>query len=247
MNKIAIITARGGSKRIPRKNIKDFLGKPVIAYSIETALKTELFSEIMVSTDDEEIAEIAQKYGAKVPFMRSAETSDDFAATKDVLEEVIAKYKKIGREFDYICCFYPTAPLIQINSVKNAFMLLQESDANMIMPVVRFSYPVQRAFKRSHTNEINFVYPEYAQTRSQDLEPMFHDSGSFYWYKKSFFTPQTAIKRLGFELSELEVQDIDTLTDWKIAELKYQVLRQNLHNSCPPCKGHHENNIQAKF
>lgn len=222
MNKIAIITARGGSKRIPRKNIKDFLGKPIIAYSIETALKTNLFNEVMVSTDDNEIAEIAKKYGAEVPFMRSAKTSDDCATTNDVLEEVIAEYKKTDREFDYICCIYPTAPLIQADSILKTFTLLQESDANMVIPIVRFSYPVQRAFKRSQNNEISFVYPEYTRTRSQDLEPMFHDSGSFYWYKKSFFTSQSAAKCLGFELSELEVQDIDNLVDWKIAEIKYE-------------------------
>lgn len=224
MNKIAIITARGGSKRIPRKNIKDFLGKPIIAYSIETALKTNLFDEVMVSTDDNEIAEIAKQYGAKVPFMRSAKTSDDYATTKDALDEVIAEYKKINCEFDYICCIYPTAPLIQASNIEKAFTLLQESDANMVIPIVRFSFPVQRAFKRSHNNEINFIYPEYANTRSQDLEPIFHDSGSFYWYTKDFFTSHTNIKRLGYELSDLEVQDIDNLVDWKIAELKYQVL-----------------------
>lgn len=224
MNNIAIITARGGSKRIPRKNIKEFLGKPIIAYSIETALKTSLFSEVMVSTDDEEIAEIAQKYGAKVPFMRSAKNSDDYATTRDVLCEVISQYKTIGKNFEYVCCIYPTAPLIQPQSVIKAFNILKKSDADMIIPIVRFSYPVQRAYKLSGNNEIHFVYPEYANTRSQDLEPIFHDSGSFYWYTKDFFTSHTNIKRLGYELSDLEVQDIDNLADWKMAELKYQVL-----------------------
>lgn len=225
MKKIAIITARGGSKRIPRKNIKDFLGKPIIAYSLETALKTNVFDEVMVSTDDSEIAETARHYGAKVPFMRSAKTSDDYATTKDVLDEVLAEYKKMGQEFDYICCIYPTAPLIQADSILKALTCLQESDANMLIPIVRFSYPVQRAYRRLKNNEITFIQPEYANTRSQDLEPIFHDSGSFYWYKKDFFTSQSTSKRLGFELSELEVQDIDNLVDWKIAELKYQVLQ----------------------
>lgn len=224
MNNIAIITARGGSKRIPRKNIKEFLGKPIIAYSIETALKTSLFSEVMVSTDDEEIAEIAQKYGANVPFMRSAKNSDDYATTRDVLCEVISRYKTIGKNFEYVCCVYPTAPLIQPQSVIKAFNILKESDADMIIPIVRFSYPVQRAYKLSNNNEINFLYPKHERTRSQDLEPIFHDSGSFYWYTKDFFTSHTNIKRLGYELSDLEVQDIDNLADWKMAELKYQVL-----------------------
>lgn len=225
MNNIAIITARGGSKRIPRKNIKDFLGKPIIAYSIETALKTGLFSEVMVSTDDEEIAEIARQYGASVPFMRSAKNADDYATTKDVLLEVLAQYQNMGKIFDYICCLYPTAPLIQAASIMQVFSLLKNSDADMIMPIVRFSYPVQRAYTLAENNEITMLYPEYARTRSQDLTPVFHDSGSFYWYKKSFFTPNGIPKRLGFELSELEVQDIDNLSDWKLAELKYQVLQ----------------------
>lgn len=224
MNNIAIITARGGSKRIPRKNIKEFLGKPIIAYSIETALKTSLFSEVMVSTDDEEIAEIAQKYGAKVPFMRSAKNSDDYATTRDVLCEVISQYKTIGKNFEYVCCIYPTAPLIQPQSVIKAFNILKKSDADMIIPIVRFSYPVQRAYKLSNNNEINFLYPKHERTRSQDLEPIFHDSGSFYWYKDIAFTENYKPRRIGFELSELEVQDIDTIDDWKMAELKYQVL-----------------------
>lgn len=230
MNNLAVIPARGGSKRIPRKNIKDFLGKPVIAYSIEAALKTELFSEIMVTTDDEEIAEIAQKYGAKVPFKRSAKNSDDHATTADVLYEVIMQYNSLGKTFKYACCLYPTAPLIQVNKLKEAYTLLQSKNADAVIPVVPFSFPIQRALQ-IEDNKLSIVEPQFFAARSQDLPKRYHDSGAFYWFnienfldKKQIFTDKT----YAIELSDLEVQDIDNLSDWKLAELKYQLLNLNI-------------------
>jgi pseudaminic acid cytidylyltransferase len=146
---IAIITARGGSKRIPRKNIKDFLGKPIIAYSIEAALASNLFDEVMVSTDDDEIAQIACSFGAKVPFLRSGKSSDDFATTAEVLQEVLASYKAIDKEYTYACCIYPTAPFVDAPSLTKAFTLLTEKALDSVFPIQRFSFPIQRALVRS--------------------------------------------------------------------------------------------------
>ena len=139
MKTLAIITARGGSKRIPRKNIKDFNGRPIIAYSIEAAKASGVFDEVMVSTDDKEIGDIAASYGAAVPFYRSKETSNDFATTADVIEEVIREYQQKGMEFDIIACIYPTAPFITADKLKNAVDILSSSDVDCVIPVVRFS------------------------------------------------------------------------------------------------------------
>ena len=171
MSSIAIITARGGSKRIPRKNIKDFLGKPILAYSIEAALNSGVFDEVMVSTDDKEIAEIAEKYGAKVPFLRSEATSNDYATTADVLSEVIDRYEKAGKFFDEVCCIYPTAPFITAAKLKAAIEELNRSDADALVPVVRFGFPPQRGFVINEGN-LKFQYPEFALARSQDIETL---------------------------------------------------------------------------
>lgn len=226
MNNVAIITARGGSKRIPRKNIKDFLGKPIIAYSIETALQSNLFSEIMVSTDDAEIAEISIKYGAKVPFMRSAKNSDDFSGTTDVLIEVIQEYQKKQITFDYACCIYPTAPLIQVIKLQEAYKLIIEKEADCVLPVVQFSYPIQRAYAIENS-KLYMADPQYLMSRSQDLPKRYHDSGSFYWFNPNSLLKNKQLlskKTYPIILSDTEVQDIDNLEDWKLAELKYQIL-----------------------
>lgn len=225
MKNLCIIPARGGSKRIPRKNIKEFLGKPIIAYSIETAINTGLFDEVMVSTDDMEIAEVAKQYGAKVPFMRSAETASDFASTADVLKEVIAKYKELGREFDNFCCFYATAPLVQSNDIISAFERLQSSDFTCVYPVVQFSYPIWRCLDLAEDGSMKRHWPEYENSRSQDLPKEYHDTGTFYWYKTKEWLAGN-IKVGGIEVSETTIQDIDTETDWKLAELKYQLMCQ---------------------
>ncbi len=217
---LCIIPARGGSKRILHKNIKDFLGKPIIAYSIEAALKSKLFKEVMVSTDDEEIAEVARKYGAEVPFFRSDESADDVATLADVVDEVKMKYQEQNKLFDHICCILPTAPLITVENLKKALFLLNEKDADSVRPVVRFSYPIQRAVRMSE-GKIELFNPEHQNTRSQDLEPAFHDAGQFYWMK--FESGLRGKNKFGFEIPETHVQDIDIEEDWILAELKYQL------------------------
>lgn len=226
MKNLAIIPARGGSKRIPHKNIKEFLGKPIIAYSIEAAMKSGLFDEVMVSTDDEQIAAIAKQYGASVPFMRSAETANDFATTRDVLNEVVSEYRKRGQEFDAICCIYATAPLIAAEDIAEAYKTLSSSDFACVYPVVQFSYPIWRCLDVAEDGSMKRHWPEYENTRSQDLPKEYHDTGTFYWYKlqQGALTPG---KIGAIIVSEERVQDIDTETDWKLAEMKYNLLKYN--------------------
>ena len=225
MSNLCIIPARGGSKRIPRKNIKDFLGKPIIAYSIETALKSGLFTEVMVSTDDDEIAAIAIKHGAKVPFMRAASTADDFSTIENVIEEVLINYKELGVSFTNFCCLFSTAPLLSVNKFNEGFKMFNNSSYDSLFPVLRFSYPIQRAL-RSINGRVVMREIEHIHTRSQDLEPMFHDAGLFYWMKtdKFFKTLEIFCDNSGMiELNEIEVQDIDNQSDWEIAEIKYKL------------------------
>ena len=228
MRRLAIITARGGSKRIPKKNIREFCGKPILAYSIEAALESGLFDHVMVSTDSGEIAEIAKKYGAEVPFFRSETTSGDFATTNDVLAEVLAEYEKLGMQFDVACCIYPTAPFVTAEKLKTAVEQLEASDADTLIPVVSFSYPPQRAMV-VEKERLVFKYPEYLDSRSQDLQPHYHDVGQFYVFRTDRFAVNKKLMVgdiLPFIVSELEVQDIDNLTDWKIAEMKYRLMTE---------------------
>ncbi len=220
MSSIAIITARGGSKRIPKKNIKEFMGKPMLAYAIEAAKNSEIFDNIMVSTDDNEIAKIAKEYGATVPFMRSETTANDFATTNDVLEEVIGMYKRLGEEYDIICCIYPCVPFLTGNILKDAFNKFALSKADRLVPVVKFSFPIQRAFKINGQGFLEYREPQNATKRSQDLERMYHDVGMFYFYKKDKLASKNIVP---YEMGEENIQDIDTLDDWKMAELKYKV------------------------
>lgn len=223
MGSIAIITARGGSKRIPRKNVKLFCGKPIITYSIEAALKSGLFEEVMVSTEDEEIARIAREAGAQVPFMRSSESAGDYASTDDVLLEVLTAYEERGREFDSFCCLYPTAPFVTAEKLRTAMGLLDKADS--VMPVVPFSFPPQRCMVLNGEGELRMKWPEHAKTRSQDLEPYYHDCGQFYCCKTAPFLEYKTTDMphmVPMIMSELEVQDIDNPDDWEIAELKYQ-------------------------
>lgn len=222
---LAIITARGGSKRIPRKNIKDFCGKPILAYSIEAAKNAGIFDEIMVSTDDKEIAQIAEKFGAKVPFFRSEKTAGDFASTDEVILEVIREYEKRGRRFDAFCCIYPTAPFLTGERLRDAMALLQKADS--VMPVVPFSYPPQRGLLINKEGFVARQFPEYATARSQDLPTVYHDCGQFYACRTVPFLKEgtTDVERLvPLVLSEMEVQDIDTLEDFEMAEIKYRRL-----------------------
>ncbi len=227
MRNLCIIPARGGSKRIPRKNINLFMGKPIIAYSIEAALKSGLFDEVMVSTDDEEIAEVSRRYGAKVPFMRSAETSNDYAGTADVILEVLKMYKEQGREFDTVCCIYSTAPFVTADRLIEAYSKLT-GGIDSVFTCVAYSYPVQRSL-HIVDGKISMVHPEYVDSRSQDLEPIYHDAGQFYVSKAVSFIQEKSFwgkNTVGLVLSELEVQDLDTLTDWTLAEMKYELLHK---------------------
>lgn len=226
---LCVIPARGGSKRIPRKNIKEFMGKPIISYSIGAAVKSGLFEEIMVSTDDEEIAEIGKNFGAVVPFMRSDKNADDFATTVDVLIEVLENYKKIGKYFDSVCCIYPTAPFITEAKLAEAFEKLSKDNLNAVFPVVPFSYPIQRSL-RLKKNKVQFFFSEFETSRSQDLEKAYHDAGQFYFIKtlyllenRSIFSSETG----GIRITEMEAQDIDTEIDWKLAEMKYELLQES--------------------
>lgn len=225
MGNIAIITARGGSKRIPKKNIKEFMGKPMIAYAIEAALNSEVFDEIMVSTDCSEIAEISKKYGASVPFLRSEKTSGDFATTYDVLEEVMFEYNKSNKEFDTLCCLYPCVPFLKAESLTNAYQKMQEKGANAILPVCKYPVPIEWALKIDG----DYIEPnnrEALNIRSQDLIPKYFDAGMFYFCKTELMFKYKCLvpdKTLGFIIDESQCQDIDTQEDWKMAEMKYKL------------------------
>ena len=223
MPRLAIIPARGGSKRIPRKNIKNFHGKPIIAYSIEAALKSGLFDEVMVSTDDEEIKIISLEYGAKVPFLRSENTSNDTATTLEVIREVLESYKKEDRTFDEVCCIYPTAPLMKSSHLTAGLDLLENEIAS-VFPVVPFSFPILRSLKLDEDNFVSMNWPEYSHTRSQDLPAAYHDAGQWYWLRpelisNSLYSDNSKV----IILSEMEVQDIDNESDWKMAEVKWEM------------------------
>lgn len=224
MTRLAVITARGGSKRIPRKNIKPFLGKPMLSYAVDAALQSGLFDEVMVSTDDEEIAAIAKASGAKVPFMRSAATANDHATTRDVLSEVLSEYGKIGHRFEEFACIYPCVPFLTGKILSEAHKVFSDTDADALMPVVRYSFPIQRAVRIGATGLLSFREPEHAVTRSQDLEPMYHDVGMFYFYRTQGFLSEGTMKTVPFIMKEERVQDIDTPEDWRLAEIKYRML-----------------------
>jgi len=224
---IAIITARGGSKRIPKKNIKEFFGKPMLSYAINACKDSGIFSEIMVSTDSDEIAEVAKNSGAHIPFMRSSKTADDFATTFDVLEEVINNYKKEGQEFEYICCVYPCVPFLSGQTLQNAYNQLIASGNDALQPVCKFPVPIEWAMKIE--NGILVPNDRKAQLiRSQDLMPKYFDVGMFYMFKTTVLlregslTPQ---KTMAYIMHEREVQDIDTMDDWIMAEMKYKLVK----------------------
>lgn len=221
MTSICIITARGGSKRIPRKNIKDFCGKPIMSYSIEAAIESGLFDEVMVSTDDGEIASIARSFGASVPFARSERNSDDYSTTTDVLYEVINRYKEAGQTFQDTCCIYPTAPFVTSAVLREAWTLYKRSGMDMLQPVVDFGFPPQRAYV-IEDECLRYWMSEHADSRSQDLAPLYHDAGQFYIYRtESIGDPGRS--RCPMILDRMRVQDIDTEEDWKLAEAKYRI------------------------
>ena len=229
MKSLCMIPARGGSKRIPRKNIKDFCGKPVIAYSIETALASGLFDEVMVSTDDAEIAEIALKYGAKVPFMRSAEAASDTAPDVVVIREVLDEYEKRGMSFDVVASIYPCAPLVTVERLKEAYDIFAQTDADCVFPMIRYGAPPQRGFVQ-RDGQWTRLHPEYTYTRSQDLEPIFFNAGQYHFYSGYKYLNKEESDRVyaPFEISEMEAQDIDNDVDWKLAEIKYKMIHNEI-------------------
>jgi len=224
ISSLAIITARGGSKRIPRKNLRPFLGRPIIGYSIAAALDSGLFDEVMVSTDDEEIAKVGESLGAVVPFRRSARTSDDYATTADVLVEVISEYRVRGVTPQIGCCIYPTAPFVTAERLREAHARFAASDADTLLPVTRFSFPIWRSF-RMEGDRVHYNWPEFAPKRSQDLPPSYQDAGQFYFFRPRHLEATRELvtaNSIGLELSEMEVQDIDSEEDWQLAEIKYR-------------------------
>lgn len=228
MKRLAIITARGGSKRIPHKNIREFCGKPILYYSIEAALSSGLFDTVMVSTDDKRIAEEAGKAGAEIPFFRSEKTSGDFSTTAEVLLEVLEEYEKLGQSFDLACCIYPTAPFLTSEKLREAAGLLEEKGYDSVMPVAEFSFPPLRGMIIQE-EKLQYRWEEFSQMRSQDLEKIYHDVGQFYFFNVEKFkkTGKLVTENTGpVIINELEMQDIDNETDWKLAELKYQLLRE---------------------
>lgn len=226
MKTIAIITARGGSKRIPRKNIKNFMGKPMLSYAVSAALEANVFDEVMVSTEDEEIASVARACGAQVPFMRSARTADDFSTTFNVLDEVVEEYKKRGRTFDALCCIYPCVPFLRADILRAAYETFLSQEADAVMPVCAYPAPIEWAM----CIEDGFLRPfnhETLKKRSQDLSPKYFDVGMFYlcktdkMYQYGSLCPDYTVPYI---IDEFQCQDIDTEADWKTAEIKYKVL-----------------------
>lgn len=225
---IAVITARGGSKRIPKKNIKEFCGRPIIEYSIQAAKKAGIFDEIMVSTDNEQIAQVARNAGADVPFMRSQKTSDDYATTADVLKEVLEKYKEQGMVYENVCCIYPTAPFVTGEKLKNALDKLVKERRDSVIPVTSFSFPPLRGMEIKD-GCLKYKWEKYSLMRSQDLEEIYHDCGQFYMLRTETFLKEGKLvtgNTGALIVPELEVQDIDNETDWKLAEMKYQLLKK---------------------
>jgi N-acylneuraminate cytidylyltransferase len=225
---IAIIPARGGSKRIPRKNIKDFFGKPLIAYSIQTALESKLFDKVIVTTDDEEIAKIAKEYGAEVPFMRPKELSDDFTGTGDVIKHAINYLKGRGEEFDYVCTIYATAPLLDSKYLVEGFKKLKESDAVNAFSATSMPFPIQRTFKLDKNGRCEMFWPDNFSKRSQDLEEAYQDAGQFYWKNLNKKSDEIMFSKdsIPIILPRYLVQDIDTLEDWERAEYIYEAIHK---------------------
>ena len=225
---IAIIPARGGSKRIPKKNIKIFFGKPLIAYSIQTALESNLFEKVIVSTDDEEIAKIAKEYGAEVPFLRPKELSDDFTITQDVIDHAIKFLEKNGEKYEYVCTLYATAPLMRAEYLKQAYEVLKSSNAINTFSATSMPFPIQRTFKLTQNGRCEMFTPEHYLSRSQDLEEAYQDAGQFYFtnMSKKSNTIMFSEDSIPIILPRYLVQDIDTLEDWKRAEFMYEIIQK---------------------
>ncbi|WP_341327680.1 pseudaminic acid cytidylyltransferase [Methylotuvimicrobium sp. KM2] len=232
--KIAVIPARGGSKRIPRKNIKDFCGKPIIAWSIEAAKVSDLFDHIIVSTDDEEIAEVARNWGAEVPFMRPAELSNDFTGTGAVTRHALKWSLEHYGDIECVCTLYATAPFIRAADLRAGYQALVDQAKAAAFTVTSFPYPIQRALRITSSGGVEMMQPDYRMTRSQDLEPAYHDAGQFYWERTPALLQDTLLPAdlvLPIVLPRHQVQDIDTEEDWIRAELMFKVWFQIQKNA----------------
>lgn len=225
---VAIIPARGGSKRIPRKNIKDFYGKPLIAYSIEVALASKLFDKVLVTTDDEEIASIARSFGANVPFIRPKELADDFSGTQDVINHAVNWLEEKGEHYDYVCTIYATAPLLQEKYLIEGYNALKDSNAINAFSATSMPFPIQRTFKVNDDGRCEMFAPEYFSTRSQDLDEAYQDAGQFYWTKTNQISNEIMFGKdsIPIILPRHLAQDIDTLEDWQRAEIMYKVIKE---------------------
>ena len=227
--RLCIIPARGGSTRIPRKNIKEFLGQPVIAYSIKAAIDSQYFDKVIVSTNDAEIAEVAKSFGASVPFMRPDELADDYASTIPVVKHAIEWFDDQGQSPSEVCCLYATAPFVRASTIRKAYEQMQSTQADYCFTATSFAFPIQRAIKITAENRVEMLYPEHLETRSQDLEESYHDAGQFYWGKAEAFKQQKPLfskSATPYILPRYLVQDIDTLEDWKKAELMYKTIKK---------------------
>jgi len=228
--RLCVIPARGGSKRIPHKNIKEFYGQPMIGYSIKAALDSQCFDQVIVSTDDAEIAEVSKSFGAIVPFVRPDELANDYTATVPVIKHAIEWFDAQGQKPLEVCCLYATAPFVTADAIKKSYDQMQYTQADYCFTVTSFVFPIQRAVKITAENRIEMLYPEYLETRSQDLEESYHDAGQFYWGKAESFRQQKPLfskSATPYILPRHLVQDVDTPEDWKRAELMYQVLKKS--------------------
>jgi len=234
--KLAIIPARGGSKRIPRKNIKLFCGKPMIVWSIKAALSSGCFDKVIISTDDDEIADIATEHGAEVPFIRPKELADDHTGTIPVIAHAVEWQNNQGNKCSEVCCIYATAPFIQATDLQRGLQILQSSGADYAFSITSYPFPIQRAIRITPKQRVEMFQPEYFNTRSQDLEEAWHDAGQFYWGKAQAWLRRAPIFDLisaPVQLPRHRVQDIDTLEDWKRAEWMFKAFSQdnNLHSN----------------
>ena len=228
--RLCVIPARGGSKRIPRKNIKEFVGQPIISYSIKVAIASKCFDRVIVSTDDAEISEVAKSFGAEVPFLRPQELSDDYAGTIPVIKHAIEWFDNHEQPPSEVCCIYAAAPFVQVDDIRNAYEQMRHENADYCFSLTSFAFPIQRAFKLTPEKRINMFYPDFFEKRSQDLVEAYHDAGQFYWGKAEAFKLQQPLFSSAaspYILPRHLVQDIDTKEDWKRAELMFQVLKHS--------------------
>lgn len=232
--KVAIIPARGGSKRIPRKNVRLFAGKPVIAYAIEAALASSLFDHVLVSTDDADIAHIAKEFGADAPFIRPNQLADDHTVIADVIRHAIEWVEASIGPVDYACCVYATAPMIMQEYLAQGLLALTEGKADFALSVTSFPYPIQRALRRDADGNVSMIQPQYALTRSQDLDDCCHDAAQFFWGTGAAFLGKvTATRTAGIYVPRYTVQDIDTEEDWLLAELLFKASTMQAISNAP--------------